>query len=92
MSILSRLFGKDGSSAAPEAEPELYGGFAIYAEPEAEGGQWRISGRIEKTVDDTLRSYRLIRADTLGSREAAVSATVAKAQQVIDEQGERLFS
>ncbi len=39
-----------------------------------------------------MRSHKLVRADTFGDRQAAMDASVAKAKQMIDEQGERLFS
>jgi hypothetical protein len=91
MSILSRLFG-GGTRAAPKAvEPVTHEGFRIYAEPAEESGRWRINARIEKEVGGELRTHRLIRADTLESREAATDATLAKARQVIDEQGDRIF-
>lgn len=90
MSILSKLFGK-GSAPAPEAEPERYEGYAIYAEPIREGESWRLAARIVKEVDGAERSHRLIRADLLTSQEAAISASLTKARQVIDEQGERMF-
>jgi len=92
MSILSRLFGGGGTPPAPKAvEPETHEGFRIYPEPAEESGRWRINARIEKDIDGTLKTHRLIRADTLESREAATDATLAKARQVIDEQGDRLF-
>ena len=91
MSILSRLFGGGGAKPPAEVEPVTHEGFRIYPEPAEEGGRWRINARVEKEVDGTLKTHRLIRADTLDSREAATDATLAKARQVIDEQGDRLF-
>lgn len=88
MSLFSKLF---GGGAAPEAEPEEHGGFLIYPEPIAEGGKYRLCARIEKTVDGELKSHRLIRADVLDDREAAHSVSLAKAKQVIEESGDRLF-
>ncbi len=92
MSILSRLFGPRGDRSVPEApEPVTHEGFRVYAEPAEESGRWRISARIEKEIGGALKTHRLIRADTLESRQAAVDATLAKARQVIDEQGDRIF-
>ena len=91
MSILSRLFGGGTAPAPKEVEPVTHEGFRIYPEPAEEGGRWRINARVEKKIDGTLKTHRLIRADTLESREAATDATLAKARQVIDEQGDRLF-
>ena len=91
MSILSRLFGGGAPAAPAEVEPVTHEGFRIYAEPAHESGRWRINARVEKEIDGALRTHQLIRADTLDSREAATDATLAKARQVIDEQGDRLF-
>ena len=91
MSILSRLFGGGTPPAPKEVEPVTHEGFRIYADPAEESGRWRINARVEKEVDGTLKTHQLIRADTLDSREAATDATLAKARQVIDEQGDRLF-
>jgi len=90
MSLLSRLLGK-GTTPAPAPEAEHHEGFAIYPEPIREGGKWRVAARIVKEVDGAERTHRLIRADTLDSEEAAAAASLGKARQVIDEQGERLF-
>ena len=90
MSILNRLFGKGGAPASA-SEPEHHEGFAIYPEPIREGGKWRISARIVKIVGGTEKTHLLIRADTLDSEDAAITASLGKARQMIDEQGERLF-
>ena len=93
MSFLTRLFG--GSKAAQAAtEPktfENYKGFNIAPEPMPEGGQWRLSARINKQIGDELKSHHLIRADMFAGEDAAATAAVAKARQVIDEQGDGLF-
>lgn len=85
MSLFKKLFG--GGASSPEAEPETYNGYAITPDPIKEGPIWRLAAKIEKDG----KHHHLIRADTLDSREAAAAAAVAKAKQVIDEQGERLF-
>ncbi len=90
MSLFSRLFGGASSSQA-DPEPVEYKGCRIYPEPEPAGQQFRLAARIEKEIDGETRTHRLIRADTLQDRETAVSASVAKARQVIDEQGDELF-
>jgi hypothetical protein len=88
MSILSRLFGGGASKEeAPSAAAEEYEGFAITPAPAKTGGGWRIGATIEKDG----RRHDLIRADTLGDRDAAVEASVMKARQIIDQQGDRLF-
>ncbi|EAR49762.1 hypothetical protein OG2516_04673 [Oceanicola granulosus HTCC2516] len=92
MSLFSKLFGgASGRAKTPEAEPEEYKGFAIHPAPIEESGRWRVAARIEKQVDGEDKVHQLIRADTLDSRDAATEASVNKAKQMIDEQGERLF-
>ena len=87
--ILSKLFG--GGAPKSNVEPTDYEGFRIYPEPIAEGGQHRIAARIEKSVAGETKVHKLIRADTLNELQAAVDASIAKAKQIIDEQGDRLF-
>ena len=89
MSILKRLFGGGGSE--PEAAPDEYKGFAIHPDPEPDGNRFRLAARIEKEVAGEVKSYRLIRADVFDAREAAAAAALAKARQVIDEQGDAIF-
>lgn len=90
MSILSKLFGgKTAAAAAPASE--TYNGFRIIPEPVKEGGQHRIAARIEMEIGGETRVHRMIRADTLPSEEAAIAATLHKAKQLIDQQGDRIF-
>lgn len=93
MSLLSRLFGggQGPAAAKAKAEPEMHEGFAIFAEPIREGSRWRIAARIEKEVDGTAKVHNLIRADTVEDAETAHGLSLAKARQMIDEQGERIF-
>ncbi|WP_342068511.1 HlyU family transcriptional regulator [Yoonia algicola] len=84
MALFSKLFG----SSKPEAVPsEAYKDFTITPTPEKDSGGWRLAARIEKDG----QVHELIRADVLQSKEQADAASVAKAKQVIDEQGDRLF-
>ena len=87
--FLSRLFGgARANDAAPEPAATVeHAGFAITPDPGRTGGGWRIGAVIAKGD----RTHRLIRADVIADRDAAVEASVAKARQVIDEQGDRLF-
>lgn len=91
MSLLSKLFGGGGAKPAPKAEPQDYQGFAITPEPVNEGGRYRIGAMITKDIGGETKTHHLIRADTLDDHKSAVEASVRKAKQVIDEQGERLF-
>ncbi|MCR8725434.1 HlyU family transcriptional regulator [Frigidibacter sp. ROC022] len=90
MSILSRLFG-GGSARKSAPDPETYNGFTITPTPVREGSRFRLSARIEAQVGEETRTHTLIRADMLDSEEAAVEASLRKARQVIDEQGQALF-
>ena len=90
MSILKKLFG-GGGAAASAPDPETYDGFTIFPEPASEGGRYRIGARIEKEIGGELKSHILIRADVLDDHQSAVTASLNKAKQVIDEQGDRLF-
>lgn len=86
MSILKRLFG--GGASTPEPKSETHNGFTITPTPIREGGRFRISALIEKDG----RTHTLIRADVLDDLAAANEASVNKARQMIDEQGDRLFT
>ena len=91
MSLLSRLFGGGGGPPKPRHASETYKEFAITPDPVREGTSFRIRAHIAKDVGGEARTHTLIRADTLGDEETAVTASVGKAKQLIDEQGERLF-
>jgi hypothetical protein len=94
MSLFSRLFGGGGAKDAapsPGVQPELHEGYEIFPEPQSAGGQFRVAARIEKVIDGERKVHRLVRADTVASRDDAVAMSVTKAKQVIREQGDRLF-
>lgn len=90
MSILSRLFGS-GSGALAAPEPETYEGFRILVDPIKEGGGYRLAATIEKEVGGEVKSHRMIRADVFTSEDEAKQFSLAKARQMIDQQGEALF-
>ncbi len=94
MPFWSRLFG-GGRGSAPAEEPvgasEEHKGFRITPKPIREGGHYRVAARIEKEVAGTLRVHDLVRADTVASPDEARALSLAKARQVIDEQGDGLF-
>jgi hypothetical protein len=87
MSLLSKLFGGGGGSEPPKQEPTTYKDFTITPEPMQDGKEYRLSALIEKDG----QTHHLIRAETLGSLDAANDAAIAKAKQVIDQMGDRLF-
>ncbi|KQB97274.1 hypothetical protein AL073_09575 [Loktanella sp. 1ANDIMAR09] len=85
MALFSKLFGGGKTSQATPAE--TYKGCTITPAPEKASNGWRIGARIERDG----QVHDLIRADVLQSKEQAEKASVAKAKQMIDEQGDRLF-
>ena len=91
MSILSKLFGGGGGQKSPPAEPEIYKDYTIFPEPANEGGGYRIGARIEKEMGGEVRVHKMIRADSYASAETATEASLAKARQLIDLQGDSLF-
>ena len=93
MSFWKKLFGGSGGSAVePAGEPVDYKGFSIRATPFSEGGQYQTCGVISKEIADEVKEHRFIRADRFASKDDAIETTLRKARQVIDEQGERIFS
>jgi hypothetical protein len=95
MSFLSKLF---GGGAKVEAGPpkavaeEEYKGFLIKALPMQIGGEHQLSGTVEKSIAGELKTHRFVRADRLSTREEAAGRAIDKGKQLIDEQGDRLFS
>lgn len=93
MSLLSRLFGSKGKSESPKETVQSveYEGFRITPQPMKEPQGYRLCALIEKEVGGVPKSHRLIRADTISDAEECAAASVAKAKQMIDQQGDRLF-
>ncbi|WP_407333845.1 HlyU family transcriptional regulator [Enterovibrio sp. 27052020O] len=91
MGLFNWLFG-DKDKPSKEVEPTEYKGFLIYPEPKAEGGQFRISGRICKEIDGEIRTHQFIRSDLLPSAAGATDLMMKKSQLFIDQMGERMFS
>ncbi len=88
MSLFSKLF---GGGAKAEPTPEIHKDFRIFAAPQRDAGGYRIAARIEKDVDGETKIHNLLRADTVQSEDEAITFSIRKAKQVIDEQGERIF-
>lgn len=88
--LWSRLLGGGGTAEAP-AEAIEYNGYRIRPAPYPSKGAYQTSGIIEKEVGGELKEHRFIRAETHPSRDQAIEFSIAKAKQLIDEQGERIF-
>ena len=92
MSFLKSIFGgKSGAAASPGKRAE-HKGFTIEAAPYLEGGQYQLAGVISKETSGGKKDYRFVRADRFGSAEEAAARALDKGRQLIDEQGEKLFS
>ncbi len=91
--LITGLFG-GGSSApgSPAAQAVEHKGFTILPTVRNAEGQWQIVGVISKEIDGELREETFIRADKCVSSDEAIEMTVRKGRQIIDEQGDRLFS
>ena len=95
MSFLKKLFGGGASDSAAPSKPAKqmeYNGFIIAATPYKEGGQWQTCGTVSKTVNGEMKEHRFIRADRFADEEAAADHAIMKAQQIVDQLGERVFS
>lgn len=96
MGILDTLRGLFAGGAAKGGtevvgEPVEYNGYTIQAAPQRQSSGWNTAGVIKKEFPDGMREHRFIRVDTHTSQDDAVAFSVLKAQQIIDEQGDRLF-
>jgi hypothetical protein len=94
-SFFSKLFGRGGGSATPAKvaeETEAYNDLTLVAAPMAEGGQFRLAGRIEKRDGERVLTRSFIRADLFSSRDDTVASTFRKAKQIADQHGASLFS
>jgi hypothetical protein len=75
---------------AKEAEIE-YNGYRIRPTPFSRLGQYQTAGLIEKEIGGEAKQYPFVRAETHSSHEEAIAFSIAKARQIIDEQGDRIF-
>ena len=97
LNALRRLFGggnasSDAPAAADESAAVEYNGYRIIPQPTSVAGGYLTAGLIVlETPEGGRREHRFVRADTHPSLDDAKAFTVAKAQRLIDEQGERLF-
>ncbi|WP_269930530.1 HlyU family transcriptional regulator [Aminobacter sp. HY435] len=96
MSFLKRLFGGGGAGAEPAATAVAkeieYKGFLVKATPYKEGGQFQTCGVVSKDVGGVVREHKFIRADRFAALDDAVEVSLTKGRQLVDEQGERMFS
>jgi hypothetical protein len=96
MSFLKRLFGigggdADAGDASPAGNAIDHNGFKIQATPYKAEGQFQTCGVISKEIDGVVKEHRFVRADRFAALDDAVEVSLRKGQQIVDEQGERIF-
>ncbi len=89
---LAGLTGTTETAEGPAAATVEYKGFRIKPGPYRAGDVYQTAGAIEKEGPDGVRVHRFVRADTHPNRDDAIAFTISKAKQIIDLQGERMFS
>ena len=96
MSFWKNLFGGGSSNAEPAGDKVLgeegYKGFLIKAIEMKAGSELQLAGTIEKDIAGELKTYRFVRADRMSSRDDVTALALSKGKQIIDEQGEKIFS
>jgi hypothetical protein len=97
MSFLSKLFGGGDKSPSTPAgdkvlDQESYKGFLIKAIEMRAGSEYQLAGTIEKEIGGELKTYKFVRADRMSSKDDLVSMALGKGRQIIDEQGDKIFS
>jgi hypothetical protein len=68
-----------------------YKGYRIRPRPYRANGHYQTAGVIEKDFSDGMKEHRFIRADTHQNVDDAIAFAIAKAKQIIDQQGDRIF-
>jgi hypothetical protein len=91
-SLFAGLTAGSGPAAAPPAETIEYKGYRITPAPYSNNGVYQTAGTIEKDGPDGVRVHRFVRADTHPNRDDAIAFAISKAKQIIDLQGDRIFS
>jgi hypothetical protein len=86
-----RIAGAGGPGAEAPFDPVEYNGFRIRPDPFVDEGQYQTAGVIEKDTDTGLKEHRFVRAEKHARRDDAAQFAVAKAKQIINEQGDRIF-
>ncbi|MBD8064053.1 hypothetical protein IC608_01000 [Devosia sp. PTR5] len=96
MSFLKKLFGGGSDAKAPAGDKvlgeESYKDFLIKAIEMRAGSEYQLAGIIEKDIAGERKTYRYIRADRMSSVDDVVALAFSKGRQIIDEQGNSLFS
>lgn len=81
-----------GKGEEEPGEAVDYKGYTIRAAPEQENGRFYTAGIISKSFPEGVKEHHFIRADTHTSQESASEQAISKAQRIIDERGDQLFT
>src|SRR5262249_15201823 len=81
-----------GESDEPNTPAIEYQGYRIRPTPYRTEGQYQTAGVIEKNFPDRPKLHRVVRADTHHNKDDAVPLAISKAKQIIDLQGDRMFT
>lgn len=93
MGLFSMLFGSKKEKAEQNeiVEAVEYKGFQIFQEAIPDSGQFRVAGRITKTIGEETKSHRFIRSDVVSNKDDANELMLRKSQMFIDQMGEDIF-
>lgn len=91
MDALRNLFRSGGGTSEAAGPAVEYHGYRIMPAPQRQASGWNTAGVITKEFPDGMKEHRFVRVDTHASKDDAVSFSITKAQQIIDEQGDRIF-
>lgn len=95
MSFFSKLFG--GKKSVDKNLPpkviadEDYKGYQIQAIALKQGSELLLAGNIIKSDGETQKFKQFIRSDRMSDEAQAITFSLAKAKQIIDQQGDHLF-
>ena len=81
-----------GESDEPNTPAIEYQGYRIRPTQYRTERQYQTAGIIEKNFPDGPKQHRFVRADTHHNRDDAVAFAISKAKQIIDLQGDRMFT
>ena len=89
--LVRRLFAGKAGGADESEESADFNGFTITPIYRRQGRQWLTAGIISKPHGAGIREHHYIRAETHADKEQAAAFAIAKAKQIIDERGDKLF-
>ena len=91
MGTLRNLFRSGGGAGEVAAQAVDYHDYRITPAPQRQPSGWNTAGVIEPGVcPNRIKERTLICVDTHASKDDAVAFSITKAQQIINEQGDRI--